>query len=60
MVDKIKWFYEHMEQLPQFQENAIESVKQMTWENYEDNLVQQLCEKIEIVRKEKSEQSEKD
>ena len=60
LVDKIKWFYEHMEQLPQFQENAIESVKQMTWENYEDNLVQQLCEKIEIVRKEKSEQSEKD
>lgn len=53
LVDKIKWFYDHMEQLPQFRENAIESVKQMTWENYEDNLAQQLCEKIDMVHKEK-------
>lgn len=54
LVDKIKWFYNHMEQLPQFQENAIQSAKEMTWENYEESLVRQLREKIAIVQREKA------
>ena len=54
LVDKIKWFYEHMEQLPVFQNNAIQSVKEMTWGNYEEILVSQLREKIAMVQREKS------
>ena len=46
LVDKILWFYNNMEQLPQMQENAIESVSDLTWEKYEETLIQQLEKKI--------------
>lgn len=53
LVEKIRWFMEHMEMLPQMQENALASIKDMTWEKYEQTLVNELCEKIDTVIKER-------
>lgn len=46
LVEKIKWFYRNMDSLHRLSENAIKSVKDLTWENYERNLTTQLKEKI--------------
>ena len=53
LIEKIRWFKEHMDLLPQMQENAIKSVKDMTWAAYEETLTTQLKEKIELVEKER-------
>lgn len=54
LIEKIRWFMDHMEQLPRMQENAIESVKDMTWMSYEENLINQLVEKIRLVEMERN------
>lgn len=46
LKEKIMWFYSNMDKLPQMQENAIESIQSLTWENYEKTLVTQLKEKV--------------
>lgn len=46
LVEKILWFYHHMDRLPQMQQNAQDSVKNRTWEQYENTLVSGLKEKI--------------
>ena len=53
LIEKIKWFMENMDKLPEMQENAIKSVRDMTWEAYEKNLITQLIEKIALVEKER-------
>ena len=53
LVEKITWFMNNMDKLPQMQKNAIESVRDMTWDAYEKNLVSQLKEKIALVEKER-------
>ncbi len=52
LVDRIRWFMNHMDQLPTMQENAIQSVKTMTWTAYEEKLTTQIKEKIDLIRKE--------
>ena len=54
LIEKIRWFMEHMDMLPEMQENAIDSVKDMTWAAYEKNLTSQIREKIELVERERS------
>lgn len=51
LTEKILWFYQHKELLPQMSNNAVQSVSQMTWEHYGDNLVKQLKEKINYLTK---------
>jgi glycosyltransferase involved in cell wall biosynthesis len=46
LKEKILWFQNHMEELPQMSRNAVQSVSNMTWEHYGDNLVKQLKTKI--------------
>jgi glycosyltransferase involved in cell wall biosynthesis len=54
LKEKILWFYNHMELLPQMQENAIESIKNRSWDDYERTLVSQLKEKIKVISFEKT------
>ena len=53
LVERIRWFNDHMDQLPLMEKNAIQSVHDMTWEAYEEKLVIQLKEKIMMVEKER-------
>lgn len=53
LIEKIRWFMDHIERIPLMQENAILSVKNMTWTKYEETLVTQLIEKIALVEKER-------
>lgn len=46
LKEKILWFYNNMDKLPQMQENAVDSVKELTWEKYEETLASQLMEKV--------------
>lgn len=46
LADKILWFYNNMDQLPQMQENAINSVKELTWEKYEEILISEFNKKV--------------
>ena len=56
LIDKIKWFYEHMDLLPKMQENAIKTASGLTWESYEQKLTSQLVEKI-AMQKQKNRQT---
>ena len=49
LKEKILWFYKHKEELARMSSNAVQSVSNMTWEHYGDNLVKQLKEKITIL-----------
>ena len=46
LVEKILWFYHHMDQLPQMQKNALDSVRGRSWSAYEQTLVSGLNEAI--------------
>lgn len=49
LVEKIEWFIENKEKLPQMQECAMATARTMTWKAYEANLTEQLTEKIPAV-----------
>lgn len=53
LIDKIMWFYNNMEKLPEMQKNAIQSVTNKTWDTYEKKLVNGLKMKIASVSREK-------
>lgn len=46
LVDRIKWFYNHMDELPKMQEAAIQSISNRGWDTYDCTLVSQLKKKI--------------
>ena len=49
LKEKILWCYNHKEELPRMSGNAMQSVSNMSWEHYGDNLVNQLKDKIDIL-----------
>lgn len=49
LVESIKWFYEHLDQLPAMSRNAYETSKIFTWERYNEQLVK-VIEKISTDR----------
>jgi glycosyltransferase involved in cell wall biosynthesis len=51
LIDKILWFYNNMDKLPQMQENAIKSIEDKGWDAYEKKLISQLKLKISEVSK---------
>ena len=59
LIRQLEWFMNNMQILPQMQENAIQSVQDLTWEKYENNLVEQLKEKISLIERERGLHQEK-
>lgn len=56
LTERILWFYNNMDKLSEMQQKAIDSVKDKTWENYENVLTRQLNEKIrEVIRNKENE-----
>lgn len=53
LIEKIMWFYNNMGELPKMQQNAIQSIEHRRWDDYEEALISQLKEKIEMGVKEK-------
>lgn len=39
LIEKINWFYHHLDQLPKMSINAYEAASQYTWERYDEQLV---------------------
>lgn len=47
IVEKIRWFLDNKNRLPEMKKNSIETAKKLTWEIYEKNITSVICDIIE-------------